>query len=513
MKLVLFAILGAAAAFAQTGPTPLTINTVAPLFTGTVGVPYAQTFTASGGTAPYTWSIASGSTGGLTLNPATGVLSGTPAAAGTSNFTIQVTDAARGIATKNFSLVVNAPVLTITLVGQPVSGTVGAAYNQKLPVVANGGTPPLTWTLVSGSVPGLVFDPATLNLSGTPTTPGNFDLIIQVADSVGLTARRTVTIVIAPAGLSITTPRQLPDVVLNADYEATLTAVGGVPPYTWSATGLPAGLSLNSSTGIISGTATAAGNFGIAITVTDSSLKQSQDRFTLNVSLPPTPAVTFTGLPAVVTAAQQIPLTLTVGSAFAAPITGQVLLTFAPESGQTDRTVVFASGGNSVNFSIAAGSTAVQLDSPLMLQTGTVAGTITVSVRMLSGGTDITPSPAPVQTAQLNRSAPVVKGVQFTRSGNSITFAITGYATSREITQATFAFSAISGQTLQTSASSITVDVGTLFNTWFQSASNSQYGSQFVLNQPFTITGDVNAVVPVSVTLVNREGSTTFKLQ
>jgi hypothetical protein len=173
---------------------------------------------------------------------------------------------------------------------------------------------------------------------------------------------------------------------------------------------------------------------------------------------------------------------------------------------------VFAGGGNTVNFSVPAGSTTVQFDSPLAIQTGTVAGTLSVSLRILGGGIDITPSPAPALTSQLNRAAPVIRDVQFTRASGGISFAITGYSTSREITQATFAFSAASGQTLQTSASSITVDTGTLFNNWFQSASNSQYGSQFVLTLPFTVTGDVNSVIPVSVTLVNRDGSVTFKL-
>src|SRR6185436_8775777 len=103
----------------------------------------------------------------------------------------------------------------ITLVGQPVAGTVGVPYNQKLPVVANGGTAPITWSLAAGSVPGLSFDASTLTLSGTPTTAGNFDLTVQANDAAGLSARRVVTITIAPAALSITTTRQLPDVALN----------------------------------------------------------------------------------------------------------------------------------------------------------------------------------------------------------------------------------------------------------------------------------------------------------
>ena len=492
-------------------PAAVAITTVSPLFTGTVGVPYAQTFSATGGTKPYSWSL-SGNAGGLTLDVNSGVLSGTPQNAGTFTFTVQVVDAASIPASQNFSVIVNPPTLTITTVAQPVAGTVGVPYNQKLPVVANGGTQPITWTLIAGSVPGLAFDPTTLNLSGTPSTAGAFDLTLQANDAAGLTARRVVTITIAPAGLGITTARQLPDVALSGTYQQTLTATGGVPPYTWSATGLPGGLTLNPSTGVIAGTATTAGSFAIAISVSDNVLGRFTDRFTLNVVLPPAPSVTLSGLPPVVEPAKQYSLDLSIGSPFPAVITGQALLTFSPDSGPSDRTVVFAGGGNTVNFSVPAGSTTVQFDSPLAIQTGTVAGTLSVSLRILGGGIDITPSPAPALTSQLNRAAPVIRDVQFTRASSGISFAITGYSTSREITQATFAFSAASGQTLQTSASSITVDTGTLFNNWFQSASNSQYGSQFVLTLPFTVTGDVNSVIPVSVTLVNRDGSVTFKL-
>jgi large repetitive protein len=65
----------------------------------TVGVPYSFTFTAGGGTPPYTWALISGSfPGGLSLDPATGILSGTPTTT-TGSFTVQVTDALGATAT------------------------------------------------------------------------------------------------------------------------------------------------------------------------------------------------------------------------------------------------------------------------------------------------------------------------------------------------------------------------------------------------------------------------------
>src|SRR5206468_620014 len=122
--------------------------------------------------------------------------------------------------------------------------------------------------------------------------------------------------------------------------------------------------------------------------------------------------------------------------------------------------VQFSSGGTVASFTIPAGSTTA--DVTTAVQTGTVAGTITVSLRLQAGGIDITPNPAPTATAQIARAAPVIRSVQANRNGNTINLVVTGYSTAREITQAVFAFSAASGQALQPSASSITVDLNTL---------------------------------------------------
>jgi hypothetical protein len=490
--------------------SPLAITTVAPIFSGTVGVPYVQTFKAAGGTPPYSWSIISGNTGDLTLDATSGNLQGTPQTAGTLNFTVQVADTAGATAAQAYSLVVSAPTLTITVGGTLPAGTVNAAYSQKLPVAANGGTSPYNWSLTGGVPPGLTFTPATLTLSGTPTTAGTFNITIQVTDAAGVTASRSLSLLINPASLAITTSRQFPDGTLNQSYSQQLSASGGQTPYRWSATGLPAGLSINSNSGQISGTPTAAGDFGIAITVSDSALANFSDRFTLTIKLPPAPGATISGLPNSVGAAQQFPIQITIDSQFPAPITGQAILTFSPDSGPADRTVQFASGGTTANFTIAAGSTTN--DAPIGVQTGTVAGTVTVSLRLLAGGIDITPTPAPTITAAVNRAAPVIRTVTFNRSGTTLNVVVTGYSTAREVTQAVFGFSAASGQTLQPSASSIAIDMNSLFGNWFQDPNNSQFGSVFILSQPFTITGDINAVIPTKVTLTNRIGSSSIDI-
>jgi len=219
--------------------------------------------------------------------------------------------------------------------------------------------------------------------------------------------------------------------------------------------------------------------------------------------------VMISGLPTTgsVDPAAQYALQITLGSAYPAPISGTAILSFSPLTGVGDTTLLFVNGSTTASFTIQAGST--NADVPLSFQTGTVSGTINISLRLSAGNVDITPNPAPTITAQVPSGAPVITGTQVSRSSNGISIAITGYSTSREVTQAVFAFSAASGQTLQSTASSITVDVSNLFSGWFAS---STQGSLFVFTQPFTVQGDPTAVIPVSVTLTNRLGSTTAKM-
>src|SRR5262249_43112511 len=139
-------------------PAPLTITTIPPLFSGIVGVQYAQTFSASGGRPPYNWSILSGSVPGLTLDVNSGTLQGTPQTAGTFTLSIQVADSVGARVSQNYSLVVNPPSFNLIASGQLPAGVVGVAYSQKIPATVSGGTPPYTWSVTSGVVPGLDFD-------------------------------------------------------------------------------------------------------------------------------------------------------------------------------------------------------------------------------------------------------------------------------------------------------------------------------------------------------------------
>lgn len=484
-------------------PSPVAITTVSPLFTGTVGVAYAQTFSAAGGTPPYRWTL-SGNAGGLTLDASSGTLQGTPANPGTFSFVVQVTDAAAGSASQAFSVTVDARSLTIPTASSLPSGTAGVSYTHTFAVT--GGTAPYIWSVAGGSVPGLTLDPSGV-LSGIPSMAGTFTVALQARDAAGLTATRTFSVVIAAAALRIAVSSPLEDGMLAVPYSQFVVATGGVEPYTWTSNGLPEGLTIDPSTGLISGTPAAAGAYSFTVRVTDSVRATSVDLFRINVRLPQTPSARISGLPQTARPAQQFPVAVSLDSPFPAGITGQATISFAPSTGAGDGTIQFSAGGRIVEFTIPAGTTEAVAATPLAIQTGTVAGTITVSLRLQAGGVDITPSPAPTVNLQVDRAAPVIQSARMVRSGNSLAVEIIGYSTAREVTQMSVTFAAASGQTLQNST--VTVPVEELFGRWFQDPSSSQYGSQFFYSQPFTIQGEANAVTPQSVTLVNRLGSTT----
>ncbi len=251
---------------------------------GQVQVAYSAALAASGGTTPYSWSISSGGSlpAGLALNLSTGAISGTPTQSGTFSFTAQATDSGSKTAQQALSIQVAAVgQLSITTTSLP-QGTTGAAYSATLQ--ANNGTTPYSWTISSSSLPaGLSLNASTGAISGTPTQSGTFSFTAQVADSANNKAQQLLSIVISVA-LSINTT-SLPQGTTTVSYSATLQATGGTTPYSWSVSSgaPPAGLSLNASTGAISGTPTQSGTFSFTAQVTDSANNKSQQLLSMQV--------------------------------------------------------------------------------------------------------------------------------------------------------------------------------------------------------------------------------------
>ena len=180
------------------GAPALSIITTSPLHQGTVGVVYSQTLGASGGSAPYTWSVESGALpGGLTLS-AGGTISGTPPSLGSSSFTVRVRDTAGATATAAFALTIApAAPLTITTSSPLPAASFGVAYSQTLS--ATGGSPPYVWSMISGALPGDLTLAAGGTISGTPTTAGTYSFVIQMRDSASATVIKSFTLTVAAA--------------------------------------------------------------------------------------------------------------------------------------------------------------------------------------------------------------------------------------------------------------------------------------------------------------------------
>jgi hypothetical protein len=163
------------------------------------------------------------------------------------------------------------PVITVNPASLP-NGSVGAAYNQA--VSATGGTAPYTFSVSSGALPtGLLLNPATGAITGSPTTVGTFSFTITAIDAGGCSGSRPYTIVIAAPGCPTITlaPATLPPGVTGTPYAQSVTASGGTPPYTYTvASGvLPPGLTLNPATGAITGVPLQAGLFSFTLRATD----------------------------------------------------------------------------------------------------------------------------------------------------------------------------------------------------------------------------------------------------
>ena len=197
---------------APAGPQMINIQMVTTVLpNATEGTAYSATLAAQAGVTPYTWSVSGGSLpAGLTLTSSTGVISGTPAATGASDFTVKVTGASgwsgattvANSATAALSITTSGTgatggggstsTLTITTTSLPAA-TVGTTYSQALTATGGTGTG-YTWTVTSGSLPSwAALNASTGVISGSPAA-GTSNFTVKVTDSGNNTATQALSI-------------------------------------------------------------------------------------------------------------------------------------------------------------------------------------------------------------------------------------------------------------------------------------------------------------------------------
>jgi hypothetical protein len=218
----------------------------------------------------------------------------------------------------------------------------------------------------------------------------------------------------------------------------------------------------------------------------------------------PTPDITFS-LSSTTGSGEQPTIDLSLNTAYPSDLQGTLTLTFSPSAnnGVDDPAIQFSTGGRTLTFTVPAGSTKTP---QVALQTGTVAGTITVTLTLTAGGVDVTPAGLAPITLVIAPSAPVITSVTFTNnSQGQITVVVSGFSNTRDVGQAEFVFAGADASHLH--SSKVDVSVTGLFSPWYSSTASDQYGSEFTYTQNFQLSRPDTGVTGVAVTLTNSVGT------
>jgi len=360
---------------------------------GSVGSSFSHQITASNN--PTSYSVSGTLPAGLSLNATSGLISGTPSAAGNATVTISaINSGGSGSAALFIEIAEASPLSPPEIISAlTTSGRVGSAFSYKI----LGSSSPTLYSLLGSLPQGLTFNATTGRINGTPTEPGDSILTIGASNSGGSTTQ-SLAIQILPLKPIISSTASVNGTIGSA-FSHQITANNNPTSYSVSGT-LPAGLSLNATSGLISGTPSAVGNATVTVSATNGGGSGNQS-LTLQI---------LARVPAITSAAT---VNGTVGSAFSHQITANNTPTSYLVSG-------FLPAGLSLNAT-----------SGLISGTPSAAGNATVMISATNaGGSGSQPLAIQILALQSEPTDPNEPSGNPNPSGNSSPSPISGWASS-----------------------------------------------------------------------------------
>jgi len=402
---------------------------------GVVGTPYpVQTIpAATGGTTPYTY-VASNLPPGLTFNPATREITGTPTQIGTYVIPVTATDANGNTISRDYTIIVRDPLVlpAATL----ADGTVGTVYQTQTIPSATGGNGPYLYASTGTLPPGLSFNPATHEITGTPTQVGTFSFPIRVTDADGNTVTTNYSIKVSDP--LVLAAKVLADGTVGTVYptETIPAATGGTGPYTYAGSNLPPGLTFNATTRQITGTPTQSGTFNVSVKATDAVGASITQNYALKVngvlSLPM--ATLPNGLVGTTYPAQTLPAVSGGTAPYTYVATGLPPgLSFDPASRQISGT---PTTGGTYNITLKATDNAGLSTSTDYALVVNVAAPVVANATTCSGTSVV---------LQVSNTLPGVTYNWYATSGNTVIFTGSAYTTPVLTANTTYYVEAVSG--------------------------------------------------------------------
>ena len=267
------------------GGTPIQISPATLPALG-INTAFSQSFSAIGGSGGYVFSETGALPSGVTFKNA--VLSGTPTSAGNFPITVTATDSPNVTGSVNLTLAVGCPLLAITPASETLApASIGIGYTTPFLVKNTNGA--FSWSITGALPTGLTFtggSSTATSVAGTPKGPtGDSSFALSVTDSAGCFVENNYLIPVDKPLTFITNP--LPTGTVGVPYLSGFTATGGTAPYTYFTATAPPGLTLDSQSGVLSGTPTRSGNFTMTVLATDSKGIEGIDQAPLTVNPAP----------------------------------------------------------------------------------------------------------------------------------------------------------------------------------------------------------------------------------